>query len=170
MKVDGLARRRGLVHFTSIYYYSRIKGGRGRRRRPTRSYSTTPSWISTLIQRTCARWRLQHPRCALVAAAPRARRPASTTPSRTSTRRSRGRGRRSLMNVRYYSRFFRRFETFWDVLRCIAPLFSRELQTCIKQSCQFASYKSRQVQTCLKQSCQFASYKTRQVQSRPWLA
>ena len=44
------------------------------------------------------------------------------------------------------------FGTFWDVLRCIASLFSR------------------QVQTRLKQSCQFASYKTRQVQSQPWLA
>jgi hypothetical protein len=63
-----------------------------------------------------------------------------------------------------------RFGTFWDVLRCIASPFSRQVQTCLKQSCQFASYKSRQVQTCLKQSCQFASYKTRQVQSRPWLA
>ena len=44
------------------------------------------------------------------------------------------------------------FRTFWDVLICIASLFSR------------------QVQTRLKQSCQFASYKTRQIQSRPWLA
>ena len=62
------------------------------------------------------------------------------------------------------------FRTFLDVLRCIAPLISRELQTCLKLSCQFASYKNRQVRTRLKQSCQFASYKTRQVKSQPWLA
>ena len=38
-----------------------------------------------------------------------------------------------------------RFRTFWDVLRCIASLFPRQVQTHLKQSCQFASYKTRQV-------------------------
>ena len=46
-----------------------------------------------------------------------------------------------------FGMFLRRFGTFWDVLRCIASLFSRQVQTFLKQSCQFTSYKSRQVQT-----------------------
>ena len=51
---------------------------------------------------------------------------------------------------------------FWTFLDVFGDVFGRfDI---------FASLFSRQVQTCLKQSCQFASYKTRQVQSWPGLA